>query len=185
MTTRISRLIGSVLFLVAGFVSLPGLAHAAGGTSVRPPAAASPVQAVRALLHSYVYTPSGHPGMVVAQAFRGCEPTQGRLKACPLTARLQNRLRHPDPITNGCLGSCTLDPFSRAQNTTVRIAITVASNNGRRAVVNTRWTFYRGKWALTYTVVRNALGWQVDDSYCTGHPDTTIYRVPVGPCPGM
>ena len=184
MCSHFARLAGSLLLLLAGLTSGSDLAHAGGGTANGATAASSPVQAVRALLHGYVYTASGHPGMQVAPAFRTCFPSGGHVRACPLTTRFLNRLRHPDPRPKGCLGGCTLDPVSRAENTTYWIALTVVGNNGTTAVVNTRWSFDQGKHRLTYTVLRTEFGWQVDDSYCTGHPETTMYRVPVRSCPG-
>jgi hypothetical protein len=185
MNSRLSRTIALSLVIVTSALSLPGAVHAGEMSSSSARGADSPVQAVRALLHGYVYTSPGHPGMVVVPRFRACFPVSSGFATCPLTARFRNRLQHADAIPPGCMGGCTLDPVSRAQNTTYWIAMRVAQNNGVRAIVNTRWAFEQGKWRLTYVVVRGRYGWQVDDTYCTGHPRTSIFRGVVQPCPGI
>src|SRR5438270_13530648 len=106
MYFRLPRpLLGAVF--VAGLTALPNVAFAGNpGAAGRP--AANPVQAVRALVHSY-YFGARNQRMAVPARFASCSPTQLRVTTCPVTSRFLWRLQHPDPIPKGCFGSCTLD----------------------------------------------------------------------------
>jgi len=143
--------------------------------------AATPVQAVAALVQNYVYyqAPRQRLAAIAGPQFRACNPAHfmsGGTRACPLTPGLAYRLNHPDRPADGCLGGCTLEAISRAQNVAMRILITERDVNSRVAHVDTRWVYYRQSYTITVTVVRRPLGWQVDDLFCAGRPGTTVYK---------
>jgi len=149
-------------------------------------AAATPTQAVAALVQNYVYyqAPRQRLASIAGPQFRACNPAQvrtGGARACPVTPRLAYRLNHPDQPANGCLGSCTLEPISRAQNVAIRILIAQRDANARVAHVDTRWVYGQDSYTITVTVVRRPLGWQVDDLFCAGRPSTTVYKR-IAPC---
>lgn len=143
--------------------------------------AATPIQAAAALVQNYVYyrAPRQRLAAIAGPQFRACNPAQymsGGTRACPLTPRLAYRLNHPDQPANGCLGGCTVDAISRAQNVAIRILLTERDVNARVAHVDTRWAYYQNSYIITVTVVRRPMGWQVDDLFCAGRPGTTVYK---------
>ena len=104
-----------------------------------------------------------------------CNALTGQLDDCPITARLRTRLQNPKPEENGNL-------VSRSQNPPGSVTVTLVDNDGQAAHVNTKWEYGASSYTITFVVVKGADGWLVDDSYCAGKPETSIYNSPVGPC---
>lgn len=104
-----------------------------------------------------------------------CNALTGQLDDCPITARLRTRLQNPTPEENGNL-------VSRSQNPPSSVAVTLVDSDGQTARVNTKWEYGASSYTITFVVVKGADGWLVDDSYCAGNPQTSIYNSPVGPC---
>jgi hypothetical protein len=50
------------------------------------------------------------------------------------------------------------------------------TNNGRVAHVDTRWFFGAVWYTSSFTVLHQQKRWLVDDVYCAGHRDNSIYR---------
>jgi len=98
------------------------------------------------------------------------------VKGCPITARLQHRLlQHP---TEGPDGGA--DPICRCQNI-APTRVTLLNVKGSVAHVNVRWAFQLPE-TITFVVVLQHKVWLVDDQFCSGYPNTSIYKSPVGPC---
>jgi hypothetical protein len=51
------------------------------------------------------------------------------------------------------------------------------TNNGRVARVDTRWYFGAIWYSSTFVVLRRSQQWIIDDVYCVGHPETSVYRL--------
>ena len=148
---------GCVLAALAGLLNLGSAVLAA------PARPATPVAAVSLLVN-------GHLAACTDPA--GWSPAKG----CPITVRLQRRLRqHP---TEGRGGGA--DPICRCQNT-APIRITLHDAKGKVAHVNVRWAF-QPPLTITFTAVRQGKIWLVDDTYCAGKPSTSIYKSPVKSC---
>ena len=109
-----------------------------------------------------------------------CNALTGQVDDCPITARLRTRLQNPVAGENGNL-------VSRSQNPPSAVSVAViyldSETNPRIAHVNTKWEFGTSFYVITFVVVKQADGWLVDDSYCAGSPETSIYNSPVAPCP--
>lgn len=152
------RLLGLVLFALSILV-LPAAALAAG--------TATPEEAVSALVKPF-YTPGAGGGT--------CDAVTGKVDGCPVTTRLLDRLQHPDsgPGSGNIVG--------RTQNPPQSVSISLLDNNGQTSRVNTRWQYGSSSYTITFVATKQADGWAVDDSYCAGHPETSIYNAPTGPC---
>ena len=164
----------SLTFIPTASAAAPrGGQPAVAGTS-------TPVQAVASLLKGYVYRQAARQRLarLAGPRFPTCRPVppEGGITPCPVTPRLRYRLNHPDRPAPGCLGSCTPDAICRCQNTAINIIMRSLDNNGLVAHIHTRWGYYQSALRLTFTVLHGYGGWLVDDVYCTGRPDTTVYK---------
>lgn len=160
----------SVCILFISLLSLGLFIPIAGAAGVRNNAvvASSPFWAVRRVIQGFV----GHPGKTYA-----CKASQGNYSHCPMTGRLKKRANE--------LGKLQANPICRCQNTAQSITMSFAHRMGSRATVDTTWRYGPGsKESITFVAVRASgmAGWQVDDSYCTGQPNTSLYKPPKGPC---
>jgi hypothetical protein len=135
-------------------------------TTSGTPAAPSPQQAVETLLKPFYVQDAGLSS--------SCNALSGQFQGCPITARLLNRLR--TATENGNI-------ISRSQNPPQDVRYTLLDNDGQTTHVNTTWNFASSSYAITFTAVKIAEGWQVDDSFCSGQPDTSLFNPPAGPCP--
>jgi hypothetical protein len=151
----------TVLFTLA-LVFQPGPTTS---TSSSTSAASSPQEAVETLLKPFYVQGAPTPT---------CNALSGQFAGCPITARLLNRLRTANE--NGNI-------ISRSQNPPQDVTYTLLDNDGQTSHVNTSWHFASSSYAITFTVVKVPEGWQVDDSFCTGQPDTSLFNLPAGPCP--
>jgi hypothetical protein len=155
------------------FIFLLGLGlfgPAAGAKAARTHAvvASSPFWAVRRIVQDFV----PHPGKSYA-----CKPVQGNYALCPMTSSLKKRANQ--------LARLGANPICRCQNTAQSIRIDYASRNGASATVATIWQYGpSSKEHITFVTVRTTgtSSWQVNDTYCTGHPNTSMYKPPKGPC---
>jgi hypothetical protein len=143
-------------------------------TVLAPPAAAAPtsgtatpLQAVVTLLRPFY---SGVAGNALA-----CNALTGQVQACPITARLRYRLQHY--VRNVETGNLV----SRSQVPPRAVSWVQTDANGFVAHVTTRWVA-RPSYTITFVVARQDDGWRVDDSYCAGRPQTSLYNPPTGPC---
>ncbi len=161
------RYIILALLIVAAFAAGAGRSVLASG-----PAAATPVEAVRILVSGG--TPQG-------PVRSGCELTRRTYQTCPVTDRFLRRLER---LSQAAFG----EPISRGsgQDLSPSVRVTEIENTGTAALVNAG--FESGLPTVTITfVVRGQRGqWLVDDSYCAGRPETTIYAAPnpIPPCSG-
>jgi|GEM_PF-3462860 len=147
-------------------VMLFGLMLVAPQSTANAAGAATPEAAVSTLIKT-LHDPTASGA--------GCNALTGRVDDCPITAKLRARLQKPAPGENGNI-------VSRSQNPAQSVAVTLVENDGQTARVNTRWEYGAGSYTITFVVVKEADGWLVDDSYCAGNPQTSIYNSPVGPC---
>ena len=159
------RYIVLALLVVAAFAAGAGRSVFANG-----PAAATPVEAVRILVSGG--TPQG-------PVRSGCEPTRRTYQTCPVTDRFLRRLER---LSQAAFG----EPISRGsgQDLSPRVRVTEIENTGEVALVNALFEPAPPEYIITY-VVRGQRGqWLVDDSYCAGRPETTIYAspIPILPC---
>ena len=141
------------------------------GVALAAPAAvtgtATPLQAVITLVRPFI-TPGPFSG--------ACNALSGRVLACPITARLRYRWQHSLRVENGNL-------VCRCQNPPRAIRWNLTDNNGFVAHVSTRWVYgATNSYTITFVVGREDDGWRVDDTYCAGHPQTSVYNPPTGPC---
>ncbi len=88
---------------------------------------------------------------------------------CPITTRLRLRVASPDVRLCRC---------QNASNTREIEALDERSDDGGGIV---RVTMYQGNTIYDLVVVREGGDWRVDDEYCAGQPETSIYEV-AGPC---
>jgi hypothetical protein len=160
---RPSFLILTILFTLALLLQ-PGPTPTLTATSTIV-AAATPLEAVETLLKPF-YSQGASSST--------CNALSGKFEGCPITARLLNRLKNA--TENGNI-------ISRSQNPPQNITLSLVDNDGQTAHVNTTWHIGTGSYTITFVVVKVADGWQVDDSYCAGQPDTSIFSPPTGPCP--
>jgi hypothetical protein len=153
---------GTLGAVVLTLLPLPAAAAPAFGT-------ATPLQAVVTLLRPFY---SGVAGNALA-----CNALRGQVLACPITARLRYRLEHPIRFKeNGNL-------VCRCQNPPRAVRWMQTDNNGFVAHVNVRWMYLAtNSYTSTFVVARQDDGWRVDDAYCAGRPQTSIYNPPTGPC---
>lgn len=132
--------------------------------------AATPVEAVTILARGT--TPQG-------PVRAGCSSIQRTYRDCPVTDRMLQRLEQGSQAAFG-------EPVSRGsgQDLNSGVRVTEIDNTGDVALVNAGMESGLPTVTLTF-VVRNQGGqWLVDDSYCAGQPETTIYSgpVPIPPC---
>lgn len=146
------------------------LAEAAPAHAAKP--APSAAQAVRILVRPF-YTPR--------YALATCSTASPRVdprSVCPVTNRLQRRLKAPRHMGDGI-------PLCRCQNPprTVRLE-RVTLSNGRMAHVTVWWDFGPGSYRSTFVVIQQSGGgWLVDDEYCAGRPYTSVYNGIAGATP--
>jgi hypothetical protein len=161
-----SLILGTCLFGL-----LPALSAGAALPVTRTaasPGTTTAVQAVAALLAAFTKPSVSH----------ACDAVRGAVDACPITPRLRYYLQHP-PRTAG--GGANL--VCRCQNPPRFIHWQQRDNNGYQAHVTTLWTYGAGaKPNITFVVARQAPGWSVDDTYCAGRPETSLFVIPAGPC---
>jgi hypothetical protein len=153
----------TVGLLAAALFSPLGVA----GANPNMAGASSPEEAVRILIET-LYNPSA--------GNKPCNALNGQFADCPVTARLLQRLQNP------IAGQETGNLVSRSQNPPQSVTITPVDNTGQLAHIDTKWQYGTSSYSITFAVVKEADGWRVDDSYCTGAPQTSIYNPPTGPC---
>lgn len=153
--------------VACGDIPALGGVPAPGVPAATTTGAATPIQAVATLL-----APFAAPGPP-----RGaCDAVTGRVQGCPITPRLRYRLEHFQAGENGNI-------VGRTQNPPRSLRWAQIGNNGFVARVNTRWDYgASNSYAITFVVARQDDGWRVDDAYCAGRPQTSIYNPPAGPC---
>lgn len=152
-------MLGAILLLLAPPIS------AASAQTQTVSGASTPEQAVTTLLEPF-YSPSAGSS--------ACNAVSGQLAACPITARLRQRLEQA--TENGNI-------VSRSQNPPRGMAIKSIKNDGQTAHVATVWDYGGTSYSITFTVVKQDSGWLVDDSFCSADPASSIYNPPTGPCP--
>lgn len=105
-----------------------------------------------------------------------CKAFQGNYALCPMTTRMKKRANQ--------LGKLQANPICRCQNMVQVLTIGYANRHGATATVATRWNFGGSTEDITFITVRTTgmSSWQVDDSYCTGRPNTSLYKPPRGSC---
>jgi hypothetical protein len=136
--------------------------------------ASTPTEAAQTLIKPF-YDPSA--------GNQPCNALSGKLQDCPVTARLLQRLQNPERNVG------TGNLVSRSQNPPSSVSVSLMDNNGQTARVSTVWQYGAGgSYTIIFVVVKQANGWAVDDSYCSGGSanqaqSTSIYIPPVGPCP--
>lgn len=126
--------------------------------------AATPLQAVRMVVRPY---------FVPGYTFANCTKLSPRVHpnlTCPETARLRRWL-HVRRLPMGDSGL----PFCRCQSGARTVQIRLLESNGRVAHVNAWWDLGPGSFTDTFVVVRQGAGWLVDDEYCGGRPQTSVY----------
>lgn len=167
---RRATLIGSLGAAALLVLSLPAAPTLASGTVIPAPAsgAGTPLQAVLALVR-----PFSTPGTTQG----ACDALGGQVAACPVTPRLRYRLQHPVRYQeNGNL-------VCRCQNPPRSVRSTQRDRNPFVAHVDTRWVYGASRaYTITFVVARQDDGWRVDDAYCAGRPQSSIYNPPAGPC---
>lgn len=101
---------------------------------------------------------------------------------CPITPRLRRWLRsHPigasGPGTRprNVLGA--YDPICRCQNYVRTVRFHTDSKTRSVARVTANIQFYLERQRITFVVRHASDGWRVDDAYCAGRPQTSIYRL--------
>jgi len=133
-------------------------------------AATTPTDAVTILVRSG--TPQG-------PVRSDCDLTRRTYRACPVTDRLRQRMEQLSQAPFG-------EPVSRGsgQDLSPRIGVTEVSKSGGVALVNASFEGGLGAVNITFVVRGQGREWLVDDSYCAGQPETTIYRspIPILPC---
>jgi hypothetical protein len=162
--SRIVALIFISVLSLGVFIPAVGAAGVHNNTVV----ATSPFWAVRRIVQGFV----AHPGKSYA-----CKASEGNYSHCPMTTRLKRRANQ--------LAKLGANPICRCQNTAQSIEMSYANRSGVRATVATVWRYGpHSKESITFVAVRTVgmSSWQVDDSYCTGHPNTSLYMTPKGPC---
>ena len=152
------------LLVVAALVVTGGAVYGSGHE------AATPVEAVTILVSSG--TPQG-------PVRSGCEPTRRTYTACPVTDRFLQRLEY---LSQAAFG----EPISRGSGQDLSPSVRVAEieRNGDVALVDAGFEGGVSTVTLTYVVRGQGGTWLVDDSYCAGKPETTIYGAPrpILPC---
>lgn len=152
------------LLVVAVFVATSGSVQGSGH------AAATPVEAVTILVSGG--TPQG-------PARSGCSLGQRTYRDCPVTDRMRQRLEQGSQAAFG-------EPVSRGsgQDLSPRISVAEIERTGDVALVNAGFEGGVARVTLTYVVRGQGRTWLVDDSYCAGRPETTIYTQPnpIPPC---
>jgi hypothetical protein len=150
--------------MVATLALLVGTVRAAPAAV---PGTATPLQAVITLVRPFL---SPGPGT------NACNALTGRIRSCPISARLRYRLQHYQRGENGNL-------VCRCQNPPRALHWTQTDTNGFVAHVSTRWLYGASSaYTITFVVGREEDGWRVDDAYCGGRPQTSVYNPPTGPC---
>jgi hypothetical protein len=149
-------------FTVLGVILLLPVTAASAQTAS---GASAPEQAVTSLLEPF-YNP--------AAGSNACNAVTGQLADCPITARLRTRFEHA--TENGNI-------VSRSQNPPRGLAIKLIQDDGQTAHVATVWDYGSNSSSITFTVVKQDGGWQVDDSFCSADSASSIYNPPTGPCP--
>jgi hypothetical protein len=100
-----------------------------------------------------------------------CNALRGQALACPITARLRYRLQHYIRYVE------TANLVCRCQNPPRAVRWMQTDNNGFVAHVNVRWMYgATNSYTITFVVARQDDGWRVDDAYCAGRPQTSIYN---------
>jgi hypothetical protein len=129
---------------------------------------ATPLRAVLVLVRPFS-TPDAAQG--------ACNALTGQVASCPVTPRLRYRLQHPvRQRENGNL-------VCRCQNPPRRVRAAQTDRNPFVAHVDTRWVYGASlAYTITFVVARQDDGWRVDDAYCAGRPQTSVYNPPAGPC---
>jgi hypothetical protein len=173
------------LLIAAGTVALMACSTGAGSSTVPSPAvsqaasnnsgaspapitvgAPTPVDAVRMVL------PLGGPS--------ACEPRQSVQSqmwsisdGCPVTQRLQERLRAVDPHA---------DPICRCQNS-FQVQTALLSQSSAAAQVKATFGFGgSSSYGIVFAVVHQDGRWLVDDTTCQNGPSRSIYNDPLKPC---
>ena len=164
---RIRRLmVVSLVLFVAGQASIL--------RAQRTTSASTPVEAVKQMLSGFsseytLYSPC-----------KLYTPAEG----CAITARLQHRLhvlgnfaQKHHGVCLGCALSiyeivCVCGSGGSGHNT-----FRLQSLSNRRAVVNVVLKFSSGSNKTSFIVVHHSAQWRVNDRYCTGHPETSLYLV--------
>jgi hypothetical protein len=101
---------------------------------------------------------------------------------CPITPRLRRWLRaHPSgPSGPGTRPPTVLgdyDPICRCQNDVRTVRFHTDSDSGGVARVTATIAFYPEAQRITFVVLHAPDGWRVDDTYCAGRPQTSIYQL--------
>ena len=157
-------------------VKLLSLALAASALLLLPLSAGAAPNAVGASTPEEAVSIIVAPFYTPGQNDAACNALTGKLDGCPLRPRLLDRLQHP------IVGVETGNLISRSQNPPQTVRVSLIDNDGSMAHVDTRWDFGAGYYSITFVVIKEAGAWNIDDSYCTGHPQTSIYQSPTGPC---
>ncbi len=113
----------------------------------------------------------------VGPCYQG-NPQWSQAAGCPVTTRLQQRLRQ-NP-TSGSGGGA--DPVCRCQNVPSRLDFRVIQKTNERDLIDVIWPWQPNKAVITFAVVNRGGEWLVDDMYCAGYPGTSIYSSPVTNC---
>ena len=152
------------LLVVAAFVTTAGSVRGSGHE------AATPVEAVTILVSGG--TPQG-------PVRSGCGLGQRTYRDCPVTDRMRQRLEQGSQAAFG-------EPVSRGsgQDLSPRISVAEIERSGDVALVNAGFEGGVATVTITYVVRGQGGTWLVDDSYCAGRPETTIYTQPnpIPPC---
>lgn len=132
-----------------------------------PVVASTPVRAVQTLLMPF-YAP--------AAQHNSCQALIGHDATCPVSARLLYRLQNPLTYReNGNL-------ICRCQNPPRAVHFKQIDGNGYIAHISTQWDYGTSSYSIIFVAAHQNGGWAVDDSYCSGHPATSLYQPPTGPC---
>lgn len=67
------------------------------------------------------------------------------------------------------------DPICRCQNTVSTVRYYMDSDNGKVARITAVIKFYLRAQRITFVVLHSPDGWRVDETYCAGRPETSIY----------
>jgi hypothetical protein len=96
-----------------------------------------------------------------------------RSRGCPVTARLEARLRSDD--------AKGLNPVCRCQSADP-MTVEPARTTGSNATVTVRVATPRSSYALVFGLILDGTRWLVDDTNCNGDPATSIYATPIRSC---
>jgi hypothetical protein len=150
------------LLIAAGLVGLALACQSAPPTPAPTLARADPADSVRALL------PVG------GSACYGADPSAlfQRAKGCPVTARLESRLRSDDTRGSNPVCRCqSADPMTFAPAAVSGSTATVTVNVSART-----------SYTLVFTLAADGDRWVVDDITCGGNAATSIYLTPIRSC---